>query len=213
MKNYFILPFLCFCMFLTACAATQNELPPAPPPAAQLRILPVAENPSIYVEVINKTKAKENLKGTIFALMQSEHGAQEAYEPEQADYIISVTMERFGMLGTVKEGADAVELAIPTISGLALGTQIGGAISADGAFIGAGVGLLAGLALGSAMGSDEVMVWQMDARVSVKDKNNKEYVTDLTPREKGKDMVADTAAAALENAVAWAVVRSFEKKK
>ncbi len=212
MKKIFILPILCICVFLSACTAAQNPATPAMPPAAQLHVPPLKGSPYIYVEVINKTEARQSLAGTIMALMQSEHGAREAYSSYEADYVITVTLEKFGMLGSEEKSASATDLAVPGIAGVALGAQLGGAFGGEGALVGAGIGLMAGLALGSAVGSEELLVWHMEAEVSVKDKNQKKYVSRLNPKERGKNMAPDAAAATLENSIAWSVVRSFTKE-
>ncbi len=219
MKKFLLLPIVCMCFFLSACAAGQNSssssAPPPPtssaPAAADMRIPLMKDSPAVFVQVTNNTKASEDLEGTILAFMQSEHGASIVDFATEADYVIYVTLEKFGMLGTEKEAPDAAQVAIPALLGVSIGSQVGGSFGTNGAWIGAGIGLIAGLALGNAS-SEEVLVWHMDASVKVKDAKNAEYATKLTPKTKGAQMSADVASATLQNSIAWSVVRSFSKK-
>ncbi len=219
MKKFLLLPIVCMCFFLSACAAGQNSTsgsaspPPASsaPAAAEMRIPPMEDSSAVFVQVQNNTQASEDLEGTILAFMQSEHGASIAYSAAEADYVIYVTLEKFGMLGTEKDSPGAAEVAIPALVGLGVGSQVGGSFGTSGAWIGAGIGLIAGLAIGNSS-SEEVLVWHMDASVKVKDAKNAEYATKLTPKAKGAQMSADVASATLQNSIAWSVVRSFSKK-
>ncbi len=210
MKKLFFLPMLCFCFLLTACGGSSSPSPEQSLPQDAHLNVPVSEDyPSVFITVNNTTSMQEYLKGTILALMQSEHGAREADAPEDADYIIDITISKFNQVGSETSSASAADMALPGIAGATLGAQIGG--SFDGSLVGAGIGLVAGVALGSMLGSEEMLVWQSEMQLSITDANEKKYATKLTPQAKGAQMNAQNAAALIENSAAWSVVHAFRK--
>ncbi len=214
MKKLFTPLLFCLTLLISACGATQSPSPQSSSAEAKssaLHIPPMESRPHIFIDVENTTTMREGLAGTLLALMQSEHGAYGVPTASEADYSIYVYLDKFGQIGSEIEPGSTAQVLLPGLAGAALGTQVGGAFSGKGALLGLGIGLVAGLSLGSMSSSEELLVWQVQAFVRVVDKYGKEYSAVFSPKEKGQNMSADVAAATLENALAWTVVRAFTK--
>ncbi len=224
MQKKLLLPFLLFCMLLSACATSK-----APPYGSadnnsntnnstvhgRLNMPAAHNNAQVYVHVTNQTQIQEDLAGTLYALLQSEVGATQASGPGSADYDVSIVLERFSQ-ATIEGGgsSDTLKTVGITVGTTSLGATVGSIVGGStGALVGVGVGLMGGLALGVGASSPNTMAyngWQMDAFVTVRAKNGQVYRARMTESLPAHAMNMQDAASTALNNIAWAIVRDFQ---
>ncbi len=199
--NGYVSIILCFCILSVGCASKNITTNMSKATLENPLHIPLTKSVNkVYIISKNITRAKEGVDGLLLALLQSEHSMSLANNASQADYTIRLEVESFAKIGTVDTPMDASDVALPPLIGTTSGTQIG---SSDESRGGASIGML------SANGEQEV--WQMVVDVDVEDKEGETFTTRVTAQSQGTSMDANEAAEALENEVAWTIVRAFKK--
>ncbi len=212
--KYFLALTICFCFLISGCASqgagSDKALATMENP---LKVPLVGEEPSFYIVVKNSTTAQIDLEGITIALLQSEYDMQIADNAAIADYVINLTIDNFAQTGTEHISASTGEVALPAVGGAVAGAQIGSSIDGgEGALIGAGIGALAGISLGIMTSGGTHQIWQMTVDIDIEDQQNEKFTSRIDAKAQGEDMDAQEAAEALQNEVAWSVVRAFNKQ-
>ncbi len=204
---------ICICFIISGCATKSSSTDISKATLENPLYIPLTQSGlTVYIKSKNTTHAKEDIDGLLLALLQSEYAMNMANNVNDADYVIELTIENFANIGTVDTPIDAVDVAVPTLVGAASGAEIGSAIGDDeGALIGVGIGAAAGLGIGMLAADSEQFVWQMLVDVVIEDNEGETFTTRVSAQAQGEDMNAMEAAQALENEVAWSIVRSFKK--
>ncbi len=211
-KTYSII-ILCFCWIIAGCASQNSGTDFASASLENpLQVPLIAGSPSVHIVTKNTTQAQVDISGLLIALLQSEYDMQIANNAQSADYIIELTVDSFGKIGSQSSSASAGDVALPALSGAALGAQIGSSIDGgEGALWGVGIGAAAGVGLGMLAASGTDYIWEMIVEVNIEDKQNENFTSRIEAKAQGKDMDALEASQALENEIAWAIVRAFKK--
>ncbi len=211
-KNKFFISLCLSCMFLVSCAG-KNIDAPAHVDLENPLIIPIThENPSFYIISSNKTAAREDIKGLLTALLQSDYGIRLADSAAEADYVVRLTVETFHTAGRTEAPVDAASLALPIIASAAGGAQIGAEIDGgEGALYGAGIGLVVGLGIGLLTQDGDHIIWRMTAQVDVEHKGES-FTSRIDARVQDEYMDAAQAALALEDKVARAIAQAFRKE-
>ncbi len=213
MKKFFTLITICICCAISGCAAQSSKIDSA---SAQLenplQVPLIGDSPSVHVQTENTTQAREDLDGLLIALLQSEYNMHIADDAQSADYVIELTIDRFNQAGTTSTSASAGDVALPALVGGTLGAQLGSSTnSSDGTLIGAGLGVAAGIGVALLASSGTAYLWEMGVDVNIIDTQNETLTSRINAKAQGEDMDALEAAQALENEVAWSIVRAFKK--
>ncbi len=213
MKKHFFALTICFCFIISGCAPQNSGTDIARATLENpLQVPLVGNSPSVYIQSNNTTQAREDIDGLLIALLQSEYNMHIADDAKSADYIINLTVERFGQVGTESTSASTGEVALPALGGAVAGAQIGSSIDGgDGALIGAGVGAAAGIAFGLLTSGSTAYIWEMLVEVEIEAEQGETFTSRIDAKAQGEEMDDTEAAQALENEVAWAIVRTFKR--
>ncbi len=213
MQARYILTILCCFSILSGCASKSSSIDISKATLENPLQIPLdAHGLKVYITSKNSTHATEDIDGLLLALLQSEYGMHMADTKNDANYIIELEVESFANIGTVDTPIDVVDVALPALVGAGTGAQIGSSIDGgEGALIGAGIGAATGIGIGLLSSGAEQNVWQMIVNININDKADESFTTRIHAQSQGEDMSAQEAAHALENEVAWTIVRAFKK--
>ncbi len=204
---------LCFlCMFLASCGS-KNTASSGHVQLENPLVIPInQEEPTFYILSTNKTAAREDIKGLLTALLQSDYDIRLADSPYDADYVVNLTVETFQTIGRTEAPLDTASLALPIIVTAAGGAQVGAEVSGgEGALYGVGIGLVVGLGIGLLTQDGDHILWQMTTHIDVEHKGES-FISRIDARVQGENMNASEAAIALEDKVARAIVQAFKKE-